>query len=136
MTDLVAPRSLRGDAWRALRRNPIFWVSALIVIVFVAMAAFPHLFTSVNPHDCDLDRSLRRPGAHGWFGYDVQGCDVYARSVYGARASIAVGLVATVSAGLLAFAVGLLAGYFGGWLDALLSRVVDIVLGIPLLLAA
>jgi peptide/nickel transport system permease protein/oligopeptide transport system permease protein len=139
MTDLaVAPvvRSLRGDAWRALRRNPVFWVSVVIVAVFLVMTVFPRLFTSVNPNDCDLDRSLRHPGGGHWFGYDFQGCDVYARSVHGARASIEVGVLATLVAGALAFTVGMLAGYFGGWLDGLLSRVVDIVLGIPLLLAA
>jgi peptide/nickel transport system permease protein/oligopeptide transport system permease protein len=139
MTDLaVAPvvRSLRGDAWRALRRNPIFWVSVLIVALFVVMAVYPRLFTGANPTDCDLDRSLRHPGGGAWFGYDFQGCDVFARSVYGARASIEVGLLATLVAGVLAFAVGMLAGYFGGWVDALLSRFVDVVLGIPLLLAA
>src|SRR5215475_10703487 len=129
-------RSLGADAWRDLRRNPVFWVSVLIVLVFLAMAVYPRLFTSVSPNDCDLDRSLGKPGGHAWFGYDFQGCDVYSRSVYGARASIEVGVLSTLFAGVLAFTVGLLAGYFGGWLDALLSRVVDIVLGIPLLLAA
>jgi oligopeptide transport system permease protein len=129
-------RSLGADAWRDLRRKPIFWVSVLIVVGFVAMAAYPKLFTGVNPSDCDLNRSLGRPSARAWFGYDFQGCDVYARSVYGARASIEVGVLSTVLAGVLAFGVGLLAGYFGGWLDALLSRIVDIVLGVPLLLAA
>jgi peptide/nickel transport system permease protein/oligopeptide transport system permease protein len=129
-------RSLGGDAWRALRRNPIFWVSVLIVVGFAVMAVYPRLFTGVNPNDCDLGRSLRRPGGGAWFGYDFQGCDVFARTVYGARASIDVGVLATLFAGVLAFAVGMPAGYFGGWVDALLSRVVDIVLGIPLLLAA
>jgi oligopeptide transport system permease protein len=129
-------RSLRGDAWRDLRRNPVFWVSVVIVAGFVVMAVRPGLFTGVSPDDCDLSRSLRRPGGGAWFGYDFQGCDVFSRSVHGARASIEVGVLATLFAGVLAFAVGMLAGYFGGWVDALLSRIVDIVLGIPLLLAA
>jgi peptide/nickel transport system permease protein/oligopeptide transport system permease protein len=129
-------RSLSGDAWRDLRRNPIFWVSVIIVLAFVVMAAAPGLFTKVSPADCDLDRSLHQPGGGAIFGYDFQGCDVFARSVYGARASIEVGVLSVLVAGILAFAIGMLAGYFGGWLDAVLSRIIDIVLGIPLLLAA
>jgi peptide/nickel transport system permease protein/oligopeptide transport system permease protein len=127
---------LGGDAWRDLRRNPVFWVSVVIVLLFVVMAAAPGLFTKVNPGDCDLDRSLRQPGGGAIFGYDFQGCDVFSRSVYGARASIEVGLLSVLVAGILAFGFGMLAGYFGGWLDAVLSRIIDIVLGIPLLLAA
>jgi oligopeptide transport system permease protein len=129
-------RSLGGDAWRALRRNPVFWISILIVTTLLAMAVAPRLFTGVDPNDCDLARSLRGPGRGAWFGYDFQGCDVYARSVSGARASIEVGVLATAFAGFLAFTTGMPAGYFGGWIDALLSRTIDIVLGIPLLLAA
>ena len=77
-----------------------------------------------------------RPAA-AIFGYDVQGCDVYARAVYGARASLLVGGARPADPGLhRAGWSGMLAGYFGGWVDAVLSRVIDIVLGIPLLLAA
>lgn len=130
------PASLTRDAWEILRRRPVFWLATLIVVTFVLMAAVPRLFTGVDPADCDLSRSLRPPSGGAWFGYDVQGCDVYARSVQGARASIEVGLLATLLAGVLAFAVGTAAGYFGGWVDALLSRLIDVVLGIPLLLAA
>ena len=129
-------RSLGGDAWQDLRRKPVFWLSVLIVVVFVVMAIVPRLFTAASPVDCDLSRSLRQPGGDAWFGYDFQGCDVYARAVYGARASIEVGVLSTLLTGVLAFAVGMLAGYFGGWVDAVLSRVTDIVLAIPLLLAA
>jgi len=123
-----------SEAWLELRRRPVFWLSVGIVAVVLAMAAFPNLFTSVDPGDCTLDRSMRPPGGGAWFGYDFQGCDVFSRTVHGARSSILVGLLATLLAGAIAAAVGLTAGYFGGWLDALLSRITDIVLGIPLLL--
>src|SRR5256886_10121549 len=121
-------------AWCELRRRPVFWVSVAIVALILAMAALPDLFTSVDPADCSLDRSMRPPGGGAWFGYDFQGCDVFSRTVHGARSSILAGLLATLLAGAIAAAVGLTAGYFGGWLDALLSRITDIVLGIPLLL--
>jgi len=121
---------------RSLPRRPLFWVSAAILVLVVAIAVAPGLFTHADPTDCTLDRSLRPPGGSAWFGYDFQGCDVFARTVYGTRSSLAVGILATVLAGLLAALVGMTAGYLGGWPDALLSRLTDIVLGIPLLLAA
>ncbi|WP_319463924.1 ABC transporter permease [Micromonospora sp. RTP1Z1] len=130
------PRSLAGDAWRDLRRNPIFWISLLLVVVVAAMAAFPGLFASNDPRNCVLSRQHAGPSGGAIFGYDFQGCDIYARSVYGARASLLVGLLSALLTGIIAVVVGMVAGYFGRWIDAVLSRVIDIVLGIPLLLAA
>ncbi|MEU4640204.1 ABC transporter permease [Micromonospora sp. NPDC023814] len=130
------PRSLAGDAWRDLRRNPIFWVSLALVVLVAAMAAVPGLFTSNDPRDCVLARQHAGPSGGAIFGYDFQGCDTYARAVYGARASLLVGALSALLTGLIALVVGMVAGYFGRWVDAVLSRVIDIVLGIPLLLAA
>jgi peptide/nickel transport system permease protein/oligopeptide transport system permease protein len=130
------PRSLAGDAWRDLRRSPVFWTAGVLVLLFLLMAAVPRIYTSVSPTACDLSNSQNPPSAHNWFGTDLQGCDVYARTIYGARASILVGVLSTLLAGVLALIVGMLAGYYGGWLDALLTRIIDIVLGVPLLLAA
>jgi len=130
------PRSLTGDAWNDLRRNKIFWVAAVLVVLILTMAAFPTLFTSADPRACALSRQHAGASGSAFFGYDFQGCDVYAKTVYGARNSIVVGILATLIAGVIALIFGLAAGYFGGWLDALLSRFIDIVLGIPFLLAA
>jgi len=130
------PRSLAGDAWRDLRRNKIFWIAAVLVVVVLVMALFPALFTSVDPRDCALSRKNLGASGSAPFGYDFQGCDVYARTIYGARASIEVGVLATLISGAIGLAFGLGAGYFGGWLDAVLSRIIDVVLGIPFLLAA
>jgi peptide/nickel transport system permease protein/oligopeptide transport system permease protein len=129
-------RSLAGDAWRDLRRNKIFWIAGILVVLVLVMAAFPTLFTSVDPADCALSRKHLGPSGSAYFGYDFQGCDVFARTIYGARASIEVGVLATLISGVIGLAFGLGAGYFGGWLDAVLSRVIDVVLGIPFLLAA
>ncbi|GAA5178384.1 ABC transporter permease [Rugosimonospora acidiphila] len=130
------PRGLVGNAWRDLRHSPIFWVAGTLVVLFLLMAAAPRIFTSLSPTACQLSRSQNPPSARHWFGTDLQGCDVYARTIYGARASILVGVLSTLVTGVLALTVGMAAGYFGGWIDALLTRIVDIVLGIPLLLAA
>ena len=129
-------RSLAGDAWHDLRRNKVFWIAVVLVAVVVLMAAFPSLFTSADPRACALSRKHLGASGSAFFGYDFQGCDVYARTVYGARASIEVGVFATLISGVIGLLFGLTAGYFGGWVDAVLSRIIDIVLGIPFLLAA
>ncbi|MFC3501271.1 ABC transporter permease [Micromonospora krabiensis] len=130
------PRSLAGDAWRDLRRNPIFWVSLALVAIITLMAILPGVFATNDPRDCMLSRQNAGPSGGAIFGYDFQGCDTYARAVYGTRASLVVGALSAAITGIIALTVGMLAGYFGGWVDAVLSRVIDIVLGIPLLLAA
>jgi oligopeptide transport system permease protein len=127
-------RSLSSDALRDLRRNPIFIISAVIILVLVVMAIFPGLFTSKDPRFCDLNLSRQPPSGEAWFGYDVQGCDVYARTIYGARASILVGLVTTTAVVVIGGLLGMVAGFYGGMTDSVVSRVTDIFFGIPLLL--
>jgi oligopeptide transport system permease protein len=131
-----APRSLAGDAWQDLRRSPLFVVSAAIIVVLIAMAVVPGLFTSRDPQDCDLALSRQAPSGSAWFGYDLQGCDMYARTIYGARASILVGVLTTIGVAVVGSVVGMLAGYHGGRLDAVLSRVTDMFFAVPMLLGA
>lgn len=132
-------RSLWGDAWRELRRSPMFWISAVMILVIVLMAAFPQLFTRIDPYGpdaCPLSKSREAPSASNIFGRNLQGCDIYARTIYGARASVLVGLLTTLGTLLLGSVIGILAGYFGGWIDAIVSRLGDIFFAIPLLLGA
>ncbi|MDT9688371.1 ABC transporter permease [Streptomyces sp. P9(2023)] len=136
------PRSLWSDAWHDLRRNPIFLVSAVLIAVLLTMAVFPGLFTSADPRQADLAKHyLQKPNWGSffnvdWFGYDIQGRSIYARVIYGARASIAVAVVVTLLVTILGTVVGMLAGYFGGWMDAILSRVTDIFFAVPFMLGA
>jgi len=130
------PRSLAGDAWHDLRRSKVFWIASVLIVVVLLMAAWPSLFTSADPRDCVLSRQHHGPSGSAIFGYDFQGCDVYARTVYGARYSIIVGVCATLIAGVIGLAFGLAAGFLGGWLDAVLSRFIDVMLGVPFLLGA
>ncbi|WP_374213402.1 ABC transporter permease [Streptomyces sp. G1] len=127
-------RSLWSDAWHQLRRNPVFLVSTLLILFLVVISIWPQLIASGDPLQCDLSKSQQGSSPGHPFGYDTQGCDVYTRTVYGARASITVGICATLGAALLGSALGGLAGFFGGWGDSLLSRVADIFFGIPVVL--
>ncbi|WKU08379.1 ABC transporter permease [Micromonospora sp. HUAS LYJ1] len=130
------PRSLLGDAWLDLRRKPLFWISAAFIVLFVVMSAFPSLFTSGDPDNGVLALSRVEPSSDAWFGYDVQGRDVYARVIYGANASIVVSLLSTIGTLLIGGTVGIIAGYKGGWIDGLLSRITDIFFGLPFVLGA
>jgi len=125
-----------GETWRKLRRRPKFIVAAALILLVLVVAAFPALFTGANPDYADPSQSLLGPSAAHWFGTDLQGHDIYARTVYGARASVTVGLGATVLVFVVGGALGALAGFYGGWLDAVVSRVADVFFGLPLLLAA
>ncbi|MDI3403555.1 ABC transporter permease [Streptomyces cavernicola] len=128
------PRSLWSDAWFQLRRNPVFLVSGLLILFLVVISIWPSLIASGDPLECHLSKAQEGPEPGHPFGYDSQGCDVYTRTVYGARASITVGVCATLGAALLGSLLGGLAGFFGGWWDALLSRIADIFFGIPVIL--
>jgi oligopeptide transport system permease protein len=127
-------QSLWSNAWQELRRNPLFWISAALILLFMVMAIAPWLFTHTDPSAADLRRAREKPSASAWFGRDFQGYDVYARTIYGARASILVGLLTTLATLILGSFVGIIAGFYGGILDAVLSRFGEIFLAIPLLL--
>lgn len=124
------------DAWRNLRTRPQFLVAGVLILFVLLVAALPGLFTSADPAYADPNQSLLGPSALHWFGTDLQGHDVYARTVYGARASITVGIGTTLAVLVIGATLGALAGFYGGWLDALVSRLTDVFFGVPLLLAA
>ena len=122
--------------WRGLRGRPKFIVAGLLILFIVAVAMFPALFTGADPGYADPGQSLLPPSRAHWFGTDLQGHDVYARTVYGARASVTVGLGAALVVFVVGGALGALAGFYGGWIDAVVSRITDVFFGLPLLLAA
>ncbi|MCV7102994.1 ABC transporter permease [Mycobacterium palustre] len=133
---MAEPHGFWRDAWRTLRRRPKFVVAAVLIAVILVVATFPSLFTGIDPTFADPSQSLLPPSGTHWFGTDLQGHDIYARTVYGARASVTVGLGATLLVFVVGGALGALAGFYGGWVDAAVSRVTDVFFALPLLLAA
>ena len=79
-----SPGGFWTDAWSQLRTRPRFIVAAALIALVLLVAAFPGLFTGIDPHYADPNQSLLGPSAQHWFGTDLQGHDVYARTVYGA----------------------------------------------------
>jgi oligopeptide transport system permease protein len=128
--------TLWSDAWRQLRRNPMFLMGAGLFVVFAVMAIAPGLFTDADPRAADLSLSTKPPSSEAWFGYDIQGRDYFANVIYGARVSMAVGFFTTLGILVIGVVIGSLAGYYGGWIDALLARITDVFYGLPLILGA
>ena len=127
---------LWSDAWRQLRRNPLFVGPAVVIVLFTVMAVAPGLFTRTDPRACDLSHSLLRPSARHWFGYDLQGCDYYARVIHGARVSMTVGIATVAGTTLVAVVLGTLAGFYGGIVDTVIARVTDVWFALPTVLGA
>jgi len=133
VTSAALPATIQPQRRWWAGNGQLLLASALLGVVVVT-ALFPALFSSADPADCNLSRSLDRPSRAHLMGYDVQGCDYLAVTLYGGRTSL--GLAALVLAGttLIALVLGSLAGYAGGRTDVLLSRVTDVWSGIPLIL--
>jgi len=129
-------RSLTSEAWGQLRRSWMFWVALALIAVFVTMAVFPRLFTQTDANRAILKLGSTPPSADQWFGRDLQGYDVYARTIYGARASIIVGVLSTLLTSVLGVIAGTLSAYFGGIWDTLIMRSTDVFFAIPFLLGA
>ncbi len=132
----VREAGLWSDAWRQLRRNPLFLGPAVVIAVFAVMAVVPGLFTRADPRACDLSHSLLRPSARHWFGYDLQGCDYYAKVIHGARVSMTIGIATVAGTALVAVVLGTLAGFYGGIVDTLIARVTDVWFALPTFLGA
>lgn len=133
-----APLSLWGEAWKNLRKQPLFLISAFLILVVILVSLFPGLFSPIDPSSeaCRLANSDAGPASGHPLGFTQQGCDVYARVIFGTRSSVTVGLFTTIGVLLFGGVVGALAGYYGGWLDAVLARVTDIFFALPLILGA
>lgn len=110
---------------------------ALLILLLVVVALFPGLFTNVEPNnDCQLANSEGGPTAGHPLGFTLQGCDVYSRVIHGTQASLSVGILSVLCVIIIGVTLGALAGYYGGWLDAVLARLGDIFFALPIILGA
>jgi peptide/nickel transport system permease protein len=109
-------------------------LGAILVGAMLATAGFAPWLTRFDPEQMDLENRLAGPSARHWLGTDNFGRDLWTRVAFGARISLTIALASVGGAALLGTAVGLASGYFGGWVDLLLMRVVDLVLGFPALI--
>jgi ABC-type dipeptide/oligopeptide/nickel transport system permease subunit len=121
-------------ASQALRADARAWFGAGVVVLLVLLALAAPVVARHDPVHIDLINQLSPPSAKHWLGTDIQGRDVWARLVYGARISLSVGIISQGIALLLGVTLGLVAGYYGRWVDELVMRLADVTLAFPTLL--
>jgi peptide/nickel transport system permease protein len=125
-----------GRARRAVRRYPIAYLGVAIVVLVIAVALLADVITPYDPA-WQIDERLTPPNADYVLGLDEFGRDVYSRIIYGARVSLYVGMVSVIFIALpLGTLLGVTAGYFRGWVDATLSRIVDVMFAFPSIILA
>ena len=124
-------RSLWRDAWRRLARNRAALAGLVILGVIALLAILAPVLSPYEFDAVDFDAISVPPDAHHWFGTDDLGRDLLARTLYGGRISLMVGLVATAVSLLLGVSYGAISGYAGGALDSLMMRIVEILYSVP-----
>ena len=129
-------RGYGGALLHFVRRYPLGAIGALIMLLFIATAIFANEITSYDPTSTNPRVSLAPPGEQHTLGADFMGRDVFSRIVYGARISLAVAIGATTLGCLIGVTIGLLSGFFGGWVDLIMQRLIDIMQALPLLVMA
>ena len=133
----VTPRvRRRRRTLTRLRRRPMAVAGMTVATLFVLTAIFAPLIAPYDPAATNFDAVLQHPSSAHIMGTDDLGRDVFSRVVYGARASLEAGVLATLLALVVAVPLGLMAGYYRGWWDPVISRVSDVMLAFPFLIVA
>lgn len=134
--DAGDPVRVKGRMWRRMRRNPLSLVGAGLALTLILMGVFAPLVAPAGYGGLHLKDALVAPGSAHLLGSDQFGRDLLARIVYGARISLLVGLSSTAVAAVGGTLLGLVAGYFGGWIDEVLMRAMDVILSFPQIVLA
>jgi peptide/nickel transport system permease protein len=125
------------SAWRTFSKNRLAVVGLVIVLVLIFVATFADFLAPYSPYIGDLRTTrLFPPGSAHWFGTDDLGRDILSRVIHGSRITLFVVMLVAILAAPIGLAVGTIAGYAGGWVDAALMRITDIFLAFPRLILA
>jgi peptide/nickel transport system permease protein len=124
------------EAWKSFRKNKLALVGSAIVMFFVFLAIFAPWIAPTGINEQVLADRLKPPSADNWFGTDDFGRDILSRIIFGARISLWVGFFAVLGSVIVGCTLGILAGYYGRWIDTLISRFFDIMLAFPSILLA
>jgi len=128
-------QSYWNESWERLRANRLGMATGVLIVVLALIAvlapAFSAVVTHYQPQTIDLDSTFARPGVGHLLGSDELGRDTLTRLIWGARVSLGVAFLTVAMSVFLGTTVGMMAGYYGGWIDDVLMRLVDTVLAIP-----
>jgi peptide/nickel transport system permease protein len=124
------------EAWRSFKKNKLAIVGLSIVSLFIFLAIFADLIAPYGFKDVELGDKHIAPNAEHWFGTDEFGRDILSRIIYGARISLWVGFFSVAGSVVVGSVLGIVAGYYGKWVDGIISRIFDILLAFPSILLA
>jgi peptide/nickel transport system permease protein len=134
---VLSPRARRRRRIRRrLMRRPLAVAGGVVALMFVLVAIFAPVIAPYDPGHSDFGAALAGPSSQHLFGTDELGRDVFSRVVWGARASMQAGVFSTLLALVIAVPIGLVAGYYRGWVDPVVSRITDVMLAFPFLILA
>ncbi|WP_216332255.1 ABC transporter permease [Rhizobium sp. X9] len=123
-------------AWKKMKRNKSALAGLIIVLFFTVLAVAAPILPIADPIATSWSAIRKAPSAAHWLGTDDLGRDILSRMIYGARASLMAGVVSVMIAVVIGVPFGLIAGYFGGWVDMVISRITEALLAMPFLIMA
>ena len=124
------------DSFKRLKKNKMAMFCAIVVIALIVIAIFAPQIAPYDPNAQDYMAVLQEPGEEHLLGTDEYGRDILSRIIFGTRVSLSVGIVAQIIATIIGVTLGALAAYYGGWVDALISRIMEIFAAFPDLIFA
>ncbi len=126
-------RSEWGQIWRRFRNNRLAIIGLIVVFTLILVALFATVLAPYDPTFNERGMRGAPPSSLHWLGSDYNGRDLLSRIIFGTRIALLVGLGATFIQVIVGFVIGSLAGFFGGWTDAVLSRFIDVLMAVPVL---
>lgn len=130
----VASENFWQMAWRSLRSNPIGMTGLVGFALLILIVLFAPIIAPVEPTEMNYEHLLEPPSSEHLFGTDNLGRDIFSRVVWGGRESLRVAMIAVVLAATSGIVLGLISGYYGGWVDSVIMRLVDVLLAFPAIL--
>ena len=124
-------KSFQADAIRRFKKNPMGIIGLIIIGIFIFLAIFGEFITPNDPFAMDIPRHHEEPSSEFLLGTDNFGRCVLSRIIYGARISMLVGLTVIILRMLIGIPIGLVSGFYGGWVESILMRIVDVVIAFP-----
>lgn len=141
--DPIAPQETKEkdysplfETWKQFKKNRLGVTGAIIILILILLGVFAGVIAEEGYNNQNFDIRLEAPSAEHWFGTDAFGRDVFNRIVYGAGISLKVGVVSVLGSIVVGALLGIMAGFYGRWVDTLISRIFDIILAFPSILLA
>ncbi|AJY74403.1 ABC transporter permease [Paenibacillus beijingensis] len=133
---VLPPAKEINPFWYKLKKNPMTIIGLAILAIMILLSLAAPLISAHDPNKINVIERFQGPSGNHWFGTDEVGRDIFTRILYGARLSLGIGIVIVVCAGLIGTVLGTIAGYFGGKVDQVIMRIMDMILAFPTLILA